>query len=90
MSDKHFQSMMADQVDRQLQREWQQNYSNQAVRNFSRPAYTCALCGKSMAQDPESGKAYQMDKWERQWSVHRGCSNKAFQKLDTEDNQSGR
>lgn len=87
MSDqKKYEQMMGSHVDRQLQRQWQQQYSPQAVKHFTRPANICELCGQYMYVSPENGREHTMDEWERKWSVHRYCADKAADQLDRASN----
>jgi hypothetical protein len=91
MSDeKKFQRIMTDHVDRQIQQEWMRKYSPRAVHHFMRPARFCEICGTPMDVNPENGRNYQMDEWERKWSVHRYCAKQVENRLDRESNMLGR
>jgi hypothetical protein len=87
---RKYEQMMGSHIDRQLQREWEQKYSQQAVNHFSRPANICEMCGQYMTINPENGRQHKMDNWERKWSVHRYCAKMVEDRLDREGNVNSR
>lgn len=44
---------------------------------FSRPAIRCTLCGYPMDYN-----GYKPDEWEKKWSTHKSCRDKAHSMLD--------
>lgn len=91
MSDeKKFEQMMGTHVDRQLQRQWSQEYSPKAVKHFSRPANVCEMCGAYMYVDPETGRDHEITEWERKWSIHKHCADMAQERLDRESQMHSR
>lgn len=81
MSDeKRFEQMMGNHIDQKMKRE--QGLDPNALRHFSRPAIQCEFCGAPMNAHPETGQPYQMSEWERKWSIHRTCAEKAWNQMD--------